>query len=100
MSAYVEATLFLLPHEAGGRLNAVAPRDGSYRPFAWIAEQLTRIRLFEGPAVLAPGEEARVMLEIEADLDMTRGDELRVVELDDRLVGIATVVRVCRPASV
>lgn len=100
MSSYVEATLLLLPQDAGGRETAVAPRDGSYRPLAWIDERLTRIRLLEGPAVLAPGEEARVMLEIEADLEMTRGDELRVVELDDRLVGIATVVRVCRPVTV
>lgn len=99
MSAYVEATLLLLPHEAGGRRTAVTPRDGSYRPFAWIAEQLTRIRLFEGPPLLAPGEEARVMLEIEGDLEMTRGDELRLVELDDRLVGIATIVHVCRPVT-
>lgn len=100
MSAYVEATLLLLPHEAGGRQTAVAPRDGSYRPFAWIDEHLTRIRLLEGPAALRPGEEARVMMEIESDIDMTRGDELRIVELDDRVVGIATVVRVCRPAVV
>ena len=99
MSAYVEATLLLLPRDAGGRLNAVAPREGSYRPFAWIDERLIRIRVLEGPARLEPGEEARVMLEIEDDLDMTRGDELRVVEFDDRLVGIATVVRVCRAAA-
>src|SRR5688500_5433471 len=100
MAAYVEATLLLLSHEAGGRQTAVAPRDGSYRPFAWIDEQLTRIRLLEGPALLAPGEEARVVLEIESDLDMARGAELRVVEHDDRLVGIATVVRVCRSVTV
>jgi hypothetical protein len=97
MSAFVEATLLLLPHEAGGRQSAVAPREGSYRPFAWIDEQLIRIRLLEGPAILAPGEEARVVLEIEDDLNMIRGAELKVVEHDDRLVGIATVDRVCRP---
>ena len=100
MSAFVDALLVLLPPDAGGRHHPVAPRDGSYRPFAWFDEQLTRIRLLEGPAVLAPGEEARVVLEIESDLAMTRGDELRVVEHDDRVVGIATVVRVCRPAIV
>ena len=100
MSAYVEATLLLLPREAGGRQTAVAPRDGSYRPFAWIDEHLTRIRLLEGPAALAPGEEARVVLEIESDIDMTRGDEMRIVELEDRVVGIATVVRVCRAVAI
>ena len=99
MSAYVEATLLLLPHEAGGRQTAVAPREGSYRPFAWIDEQLIRIRVLEGPAVLAPGDEARVVLEIENDLPMMRGAELRVVEHDDQVVGIATVVHVCRAVS-
>lgn len=100
MSAYVEATLLLLPADAGGRSTAIAPRDGSYRPFAWIAERLTRIRLLEGPPRLAPGEEARVVLEIEADVDVIRGEELRVVELDDRVVGVATVDRVCRTLPV
>ena len=96
VSSFVEATLLLLPPEAGGRHTSVAPRDGSYRPFAWIDDRLTRIRLLEGPPRLAPGEEARVVLEIEADVPMHRGGELRVVELDDRVVGIATVLRVCR----
>jgi hypothetical protein len=100
MSAFIEATLLLLPTDAGGRATAVAPRDGSYRPFAWIAEKLTRIRLLEGPPRLSPGEEARVVLEIEEDVDVIRGEELRVVELDDRIVGLATVVRVCRTATV
>lgn len=100
MSAFVEATLLLIPADAGGRETPVSPREGSYRPFAWIDEQLTRIRLLEGPPLLGPGEEARVMLEIEADVHLRRGSELRVVELDDRVVGIATVVRVCRTATV
>lgn len=100
MSAYVEAMLLLLPPDAGGREAPVAPREGSYRPFAWIGGQLTRIRLLEGPAQLGPGEEARVMIEIEKDVALRRGAELRVVELDDRIVGIATVVRVCRTVTV
>lgn len=100
MSAFIEATLLLLPADVGGRSTAVAPRDGSYRPFAWIAERLTRIRLLEGPPRLAPGEEARVVLEIEADVDVIHGEELRVVELDDRVVGVARVDRVCRLGTV
>ena len=100
MSSFIEATLLLLPPEAGGRESAVAPREGSYRPFAWIDERLARIRLFEGPPLLAPGEEARVVLEVEADVHLERGEELRVVELDDRVVGIATVVHVCRTVTV
>lgn len=100
MSAFIEAMLLLFPTDAGGRETAVAPRDGSYRPFACIDERRTRIRLLEGPSRLAPGEEARVVLEIEDDVDVTRGEELRVVELDDRVVGLATIVRVCRTATV
>lgn len=102
MSAYVEAMLLLLPPDAGGRASAVAPREGSYRPFAWISGRLTRVRLLEGPPLLGPGEEARVVLEIESsdDRDLRRGAELRLVELDDRVVGVATVVRVCRTAAV
>jgi translation elongation factor EF-Tu-like GTPase len=100
VSSFVEATLLLLPPDAGGRETAVAPRDGSYRPFARIDEQLTRIRLLEGPARLAPGEEARVVLEIESDATMERGAELRVVEPGERVVGIATILRVCRSAAV
>ena len=100
VSSFIEATLLLLPPDAGGRASAVAPREGSYRPFAWIADRLTRIRLLEGPPRLAPGEEARVVLEVEEEIDMHRGEELRVVELDDRVVGIATILRVCRAATV
>ena len=100
MSAFIEATLLLLPTDAGGRTTAIRPRDGSYRPFAFLDERRIRIRLLEGPAQLAPGDEARVMLEIEEDVSVLRGEELRVVELDDRLVGLATVVRVCRTATV
>ena len=100
VSSYIEATLLMLPADAGGRETAVAPREGSYRPFAWVNERLTRIRLLEGPARLAPGEDARVVLEVEAEIDVMRGEELRVVELDDRVVGIATVLRVCRTATV
>lgn len=100
VSSFIEATLLLLPPDAGGRETAVAPREGSYRPFAWIDRRLTRIRLLEGPPLLAPGEEARVVLEVEAEVEMRRGEELRVVEFDDRVVGIATVLRVCRTATV
>lgn len=100
MASYVEATLLLLPPAAGGRERAVAPREGSYRPFAWIDDRLARIRVLEGPPLLQPGEEARVVLEIEAGVEVVRGAELRVVEHDDRVVGIATVLHVCRTAAV
>lgn len=100
VSSYVEATLLLLPPDAGGRTAPVAPRDGSYRPFAWIDRHLTRLRLLEGPSRIDPGEEARVVLEIESDVTMERGVELRVMESGERIVGIATVLRVWGKATV
>jgi hypothetical protein len=40
------------------------------------------------------------VLEIESDVTMERGEELRVMETDERIVGIATVLRVWREATV
>ena len=100
MTGYVEAMLLLLPPEAGGRHTPIAPREGSYRPFARLGTATIRARLIEGPPLLAPGDEARVVLEIESDETTLRpGSELPLFELEDRMVGIVTVLRVCRPAA-
>jgi translation elongation factor EF-Tu-like GTPase len=95
MSQFVEALLLLLPPEAGGRASAVLPREGSYRPYVRVADRMTRARLIEGPAVLAPGEAARVVMELESDrLDaFDRGAELQVLELSERVVGVVTILR-------
>lgn len=100
MSVFIEAMLLLLPPDAGGRHAPVAPREGSYRPFVRIDDRLTRARLLEGPPLLAPGDEARVVLELERD-DATFDEvaELRLLEHDDAVVGIVTVLRVCRHSS-
>ncbi len=100
VSDYLEAMLLLLPPDAGGRLSPVAPREGSYRPFVRVNEQLCRARVIEGPPLLAPGDEARVMVEIESShgIDLTAGAEVPLLEHDDRYVGVLTVVRVCRGA--
>lgn len=95
MPTFVEATLLLFPPDAGGRTAPIAPREGSYRPFARYGPHVTRACLFEGPALLAPGEADRVMLELDADLDAARGEDLQILELDERIVGLATVLRVC-----
>lgn len=104
MSVYVEAMLLLLPPEAGGRSAPVAPREGSYRPFARLGDRLGRACLFEGPPLLAPGDGARVMLELEVEPDaaaICRGAELQLLEHDQRVVGAVTVLRVCgRPTHV
>ena len=96
MSTFLEAMLLLLPADAGGRSAPVAPREGSYRPFARHGPRVVRARLFEGPPLLGPGEEDRVLLELESDLDsLRRGAELQLLELEERVVGVATVLRVC-----
>ncbi|HEX8620266.1 MAG TPA: hypothetical protein VF911_21985 [Thermoanaerobaculia bacterium] len=103
VSVYVEALMLLLPREAGGRTAPVAPREGSYRPFARVGDRTTRALLLEGPPLLAPGDAARVMLELEADTGVERtideGTELQLLEHDERVVGTVTVLRVCRRAT-
>ena len=96
MSTFLEAMLLLLPADAGGRTAPVAPREGSYRPFARHGPRVVRARLFEGPPLLGPGEEDRVVLELESDIGtLNRGAELQILELGDRVVGVATVLRIC-----
>lgn len=88
----------LLPVEAGGRAAAIRPRDGSYRPFA-IADDGARIRIrvIEGPPAIAPGEDGNVVAEIESiSATLSAGAELRLMENDDRCVGILTITRLCR----
>ncbi len=96
MSVYLEAMLLLLPPDVGGRWLPVAPREGSYRPFVRIGDRISRARLLEGPPLLAPGDEARVMLELESDAPGVRsGGEFPILEAEERVVGIVTVLRVC-----
>jgi hypothetical protein len=102
VSDFIEAVVTMLPAEAGGRRAAVWPRDGSYRPFARFlagGPQL-RVRFIEGPAMLAPGDTDRVVLEVEAaeahdDLLVT-GAEMELYELDAQAVGRVTIARLWR----
>ena len=96
VSAFIEATLLLLPPDVGGRSVPVSPREGSYRPFARVGGALSRVRVFEGPPRLAPGDEALVMVELEHDELPIPGMEIRLFEPDERLVGVLTVLRLCR----
>ena len=97
MATFLEAMLLLLPPDAGGRSAPVAPREGSYRPYARHGPRIVRARVFEGPPLLAPGDSDRVMLELEADFGTSihRGEELELLERDERVVGHLTVMRVC-----
>ncbi|MEK6371352.1 MAG: hypothetical protein AABO58_01525 [Acidobacteriota bacterium] len=92
---FLEALVTFLPTDAGGRELPVAPREGSYRPHARIAadEPLLRIRFIEGPPLIAPGQNARVVVELESDVQLAAGCELDVVE-HGRVVGLMTVTRV------
>ena len=100
MPGFLEAIALLLPSDAGGRAAAVSPRDGSYRPFARAAESRLRIRMIEGPPLLAPGQSARVVVEVESGAieSLIAGAELDLVEIDDAPIGILTVHRVMREA--
>lgn len=96
MSTVLEAMLLLFPPDAGGRSAPVAPREGSYRPFARHGPRVVRARLFEGPPLLGPGEADRVVLELESEIEsLGRGTELQILENGERVVGVATVLRVC-----
>jgi len=100
VTGYVEAMLLLLPPEAGGRLRPIAPREGSYRPFARIDGELSRVRVIEGPPLLMPGDEARVVVEVEDEARaLGAGAEVCLFEHDEQPVALLTVVRVCRGAA-
>jgi len=100
MSGFLEAIALLLPSDAGGRAAAVSPRDGSYRPFALADESRLRIRMIEGPPLLAPGQSARVVVEVESGAieSLIPGVELDLLEFGDAPIGILTVLRVMREA--
>jgi hypothetical protein len=97
MSDYLEAIVSLYPREAGGRALPVAPREGSYRPFARAGEAVLRLRFIEGPPLLGPGDAGRVVAELEPgswdDELVAAGAELDLCELGGRVVGIVSVLR-------
>lgn len=92
---FLEALVTFLPADAGGRALPVAPREGSYRPHVRVGpdEPRLRIRFIEGPPLIAPGQEALVVVELESDVQLAGGCELDVLE-HERLVGLMTVTRV------
>jgi len=95
---FLEAIVLFLPTDVGGRATAIAPREGSYRPTIGS----TPMRFIEGPPNIAPGQAARVVVEIEEPADLlhlTAGTELEIVE-QERVVGILTVTRLCRAIAV
>jgi hypothetical protein len=97
MGHFLEAIVLLLPPEAGGRLQPIAPREGSYRARVGSLQ----IRFIEGPPTIEPGQAGRVVAEVEssvADLSpFARGSELEIIE-HDCVVGVLTVTRLWRSA--
>jgi hypothetical protein len=97
MPHFLEAIVLLLPPEAGGRLEPIAPRDGSYS--ARIGS--LQVRFIEGPPTIEPGHAGRVVAELEsspADLSqLAAGTELQIIE-DEHVVGVLTVTRLWRSA--
>lgn len=78
---FLEALVTLLPTDAGGRALPVALREGSYRPYARLGmgEPLLCLRFIEGPPLIAPGQEAWVVVELESDVHLAGGSELDVL---------------------
>lgn len=92
MSDYVEAIVAMFPRDAGGRSGVVLPRDGSYQPFARLADgPMLRIRFIEGPPRLGPGDTARVVIEVEGPADLHAGAEIEILEHTLVPVGVATI---------
>ena len=95
MATFLEAIVTMLPADAGGRASVFAPRDGSYRPFVRVDDAMLRVRFIEGPPVVAPGDTARVVAQIEDDdvTELPRGRELDLFEHGVNSVGFLMVAR-------
>lgn len=103
MGSFLEVLVTLLPAEAGGRSRPIAPREGNYRPAVRVGADAPAlpVRFIEGPPTIAPGNDARALVELETDVfddaDLLPGAELDLVERE-QVVGIVTVARVWREA--
>jgi len=100
VSEFVELFVTFLPSDAGGRTDPIAPRDGTYRPVLRARHGASaRVIFLEGPPQIAPGDGAIVVAQFEerGDEALVAGDDLDVVEPGERLVGLATLMRVMRP---
>src|SRR5258708_20291555 len=68
-SEFLEAFVSMLPVNAGGRSGTIAPRHGSYRPFARhtasARSTMLRIRFMQGPPLLAPRASQTLLIELQ-----------------------------------
>ena len=90
MGDFLEAVVLLLPPDAGGRIEPIAPREGSYRPLLGTI----RVRFIEGPPAIQPGTSGLVVIEMEGDpdRDLAAGTEVPIIE-ENRIIGLLTVIR-------
>lgn len=88
MTDFIEALVLLLPRDAGGRREPIAPRAGTYRPLLGS----TPARFIEGPPAIEPGSAGLVVIELESAFDCDAGSEMQIIE-DGRVVGVLTVTR-------
>jgi hypothetical protein len=59
---------------------------------------MVRICFIEGPPLLAPGDSATVVIELETHTDLIAGAELELIEHNGRVVGLLSVLRLWRGA--
>jgi hypothetical protein len=90
MGDFLEAVVLLLPPDAGGRHEPIAPREGTFRPLVGSA----RARFIEGPPAIEPGCSGLVVIEMESasDFELAAGAEVPIVE-ENRIIGLLTVCR-------
>ena len=88
MGDFLEAVVLLLPPDAGGRIEPIAPREGTFRPLIGSA----RARFIEGPPAIEPGCSGLVVIELESDCDIVAGAEVPIHE-ENRIIGLLTVTR-------
>jgi len=88
MGDFLEAVVLLLPPDAGGRIEPIAPREGSFRPLIGSV----RARFIEGPPAIEPGSSGLVVIELEGDCDLTAGAEAPILE-GNRIIGLLTITR-------
>lgn len=90
MGDFLEAVVLLLPPDAGGRIEPIAPREGSFQPLIGSV----RATFIEGPPAIEPGSSGLVVIELESapDCELVAGVELPILE-EGRLIGLLTVTR-------
>ena len=65
LNEYVKARITLLTHEEGGRLTPLSSKGGVYRPHVRVgAGDLLGVQFVDGPAQVAPGAEAEVVMQL------------------------------------